>query len=159
MCVDQGWRTSVLESLSPAEFCFNPNQTHLNKLIKAWRVTRKRQAGEFLLGLELNSAGLRLSRTGVRHPWCRLSEFQSFQNPKCMPNLLLTFILLQPDRELCILSRAQSLQFSTERRVRRARTLRRERLVPLLPLVRDLQQGLARMGRDAGGVQRRMRLQ
>ncbi len=65
----QGWWTSVLESRSSAEFCFNPNQTHLNKLIKAWRVTRKLQAGEFLLGLKLNSAGLRLSWTGVYRPW------------------------------------------------------------------------------------------
>ncbi len=65
----QGWRTLVLESHSPADFCFNPNQTHLKNLIKVWRVTRKLQAGEFLLGLELNSAGLRLFKTRVRHPW------------------------------------------------------------------------------------------
>jgi len=67
----QGWRTSFLESHSLAEFCFNPNQTHLNKLINVWSVTRKLQADEFFSGLELNSAGLWCSRTGVCHPWYR----------------------------------------------------------------------------------------
>ncbi len=56
--IEQRWRTSVLESRSPAEFCFNPNQTHLSKLVNVWNVTRKLQAGELSLGLELNSAGL-----------------------------------------------------------------------------------------------------
>jgi len=31
----------ALEVHCPAEFCSNPNQTHLNKLIKVFRITRK----------------------------------------------------------------------------------------------------------------------
>jgi len=38
--IEQGWATSVLEGHCPTEFSFNPNQTHMNKLIKVFRITR-----------------------------------------------------------------------------------------------------------------------
>ncbi len=38
--VVQGQATSVLECRCPVEFSSNPNQTHLNKLIKISRITR-----------------------------------------------------------------------------------------------------------------------
>ncbi len=37
LAIDQ---TSVLECRGPVEFSSNPNQTHLNKLIKVFRITR-----------------------------------------------------------------------------------------------------------------------
>ncbi len=55
-------RVSQLEVHFPAEFSSNPNQSHLNKLIKVFRINRKLQAGEFLSRLELNSAGTWTSR-------------------------------------------------------------------------------------------------
>jgi len=36
-----------------SEFSFNPDQTHLNKLIEVLRITRKLQAGDFFSELEL----------------------------------------------------------------------------------------------------------
>jgi len=36
--IDQRWATSVLEGHCPTKFSFNPNQTHLNKLIKVFRI-------------------------------------------------------------------------------------------------------------------------
>ncbi len=50
----QGWATSVLECRCPVEFISNPNQTHLNKLIKIFRIFRATGRG-FFSGLELNS--------------------------------------------------------------------------------------------------------
>ncbi len=43
----QGFSTLVLEGHCPANFSSNPNQTHLNQLIKMFRITSKLQAGEF----------------------------------------------------------------------------------------------------------------
>jgi len=51
----QRWSNSVLQGYCPAEFSSKPNKTHPNKLINVFRVTRKLQAGEFLLGIEQNS--------------------------------------------------------------------------------------------------------
>ncbi len=36
--VEQGWATLILEGRVPAEFSSNPNQTHLNQLIKVFRM-------------------------------------------------------------------------------------------------------------------------
>jgi len=46
-CIGQGWATSVLEGHCPTEFSFNTIQTHLNKIIEVFRITRKLQAGDF----------------------------------------------------------------------------------------------------------------
>ncbi len=40
----------VLEGRCPAEFSSNPNQTHLNKLINVFKITRKLQTGVFVGG-------------------------------------------------------------------------------------------------------------
>jgi len=64
----QGWSTPVLEGHCPAEFSFNPNYTHLNKLINVFRITKN----SFLSELELKFAGQWPSRTGVTHPWSTL---------------------------------------------------------------------------------------
>ncbi len=45
--LDQALSTLVLEGHCPANFSSNPNQTHLNQLIKLFRITSKLQAGEF----------------------------------------------------------------------------------------------------------------
>ncbi len=45
--LDQGWATSDLEGRCPAEFRSNPNQTHLNQLIKVFKITRKLPADVF----------------------------------------------------------------------------------------------------------------
>ncbi len=45
--LQQGWATSVLEGRCPAEFSSNPNQTHMNKLINVFKITRKLQTGVF----------------------------------------------------------------------------------------------------------------
>ncbi len=52
MCIDcytqhKGFSALALEVHFPAEFRCNPNQTHVNKTIKIFRITRKLQAGEF----------------------------------------------------------------------------------------------------------------
>jgi len=39
----QGFSNSVLEGRCPAEFSSNPDQTHLSKLIKVFRITRNFQ--------------------------------------------------------------------------------------------------------------------
>ncbi len=71
LTLDQGWETLILEGHSPAEFSSNPNQTHLNQLIKVFRM----QLGIFFpqgfSGLELNSAGEWPSRINVPHPCFR----------------------------------------------------------------------------------------
>jgi len=53
----QGSSNLSLEGQSAAEFSSNPNQTHLKKIINAFKIPRKLQAG-VRLGLELNSAGI-----------------------------------------------------------------------------------------------------
>ncbi len=45
--VVQAFSALALEVHFPAEFRSNPDQTHLNKLIKVFRITRKLQAGSF----------------------------------------------------------------------------------------------------------------
>ncbi len=45
--IEQAFLTLVLEGHCPANFSSNPNQTHLNQLIKLFRITSKLQAGEF----------------------------------------------------------------------------------------------------------------
>ncbi len=45
--LDQGSLTLDLEVHFPAEFSSNPNQTHLNKLIKVFRINTKLQAAVF----------------------------------------------------------------------------------------------------------------
>ncbi len=42
--IEQGSPTLDLEIHCPAEFSTNPNQTHLNKLIKIFRITTNSQA-------------------------------------------------------------------------------------------------------------------
>ncbi len=51
----QGTQTKLLEGQGPAEFTFNPNETHLIQQIK---FLRKRHGMYVGTGLELNSAGL-----------------------------------------------------------------------------------------------------
>ncbi len=41
------YRPLVLKGHCPANFSSNPNQTHLNQLIKLFRITNKQQAGVF----------------------------------------------------------------------------------------------------------------
>jgi len=79
MALNQGWATSVLEGHCPTEFSFNPNQTHQNKLIKAFRITRKLQAGDFFSGLELNSVEQWPSRTKVAHPCSKQYQIRVLQ--------------------------------------------------------------------------------
>ncbi len=43
----QEFSTLVLKVHFPAEFHSNTNQTHLNKLIKVFRIDRQLQAGEY----------------------------------------------------------------------------------------------------------------
>ncbi len=69
--------TSVLGCRYPAEFSSSPNQTHLNKLIKVFRITSATGRWGFFLGLELNSAGNRHSRTDVAYPWYSVSSSRS----------------------------------------------------------------------------------
>ncbi len=45
-CLHQGFSTLVLEVHFPAGFISNPNQTHLNKLIKVFKITITLQACE-----------------------------------------------------------------------------------------------------------------
>ncbi len=47
ICIHQGFSTLAREIHFPAEFSSSPNQTHLSKLIKVFRITRTLQAGEF----------------------------------------------------------------------------------------------------------------
>ncbi len=46
MRLEQAFSTLVLEGHCPVNFSSNPNQTHLNQLIKLFRITSKLQAGE-----------------------------------------------------------------------------------------------------------------
>ncbi len=66
----RGKATSALECHCPVEFSFNPNKTHLNKLIKVRQVS-------FFSGLKLNSAGHPHSRTDAAHPWATVSDIVS----------------------------------------------------------------------------------
>ncbi len=62
----QHWsQTQFLEGRSSAQFCSNPNKTHLIQLIKLFRITIYFQAGTIWSWLELNSAELWPSRTWV----------------------------------------------------------------------------------------------
>jgi len=47
----QGSSNLVLEGQCPGEFSSNSHQTHLNNLIKVFRITIKSQVGEFDQGL------------------------------------------------------------------------------------------------------------
>ncbi len=60
--LDQGSPSSVLGGRCPAEFSFNPNQTHLKQLMKVFLgiLDTRQVCGR---KLELNSAGHRPSRT------------------------------------------------------------------------------------------------
>ncbi len=62
--IKQGWGTLILEGRCPAEFSSNPNQTHLNQLIKVWRM----QLGIFSQGFS-GFSGEWPSRINVPHPW------------------------------------------------------------------------------------------
>jgi len=53
----QGSSNLALEGQSPAEFSSNPDQTHLSKLIKDFRITRESQVGEFDQSLSLPLQG------------------------------------------------------------------------------------------------------
>ncbi len=88
--------TSVLECRCPLEFSSNPNQTHLNKLIKVFRITR--DTGRFFSGLELNSAGHRHSRTDVATPALKTLEnwVQAFWDGTQMVQ-----VILRRERLLC----------------------------------------------------------
>ncbi len=71
LTLDQGWRTLVLKSRSPAEFSSNPNK---NSPACSFLVTLQTFIRFFKcvwLGLKQKSAGLWLSRTNVRHPCTR----------------------------------------------------------------------------------------
>ncbi len=65
-------QTQFLEGHSSAQFCSNPNQTHLIQLIKVIRITRNFQAGVSWGWLELNSAELWPSRNWVWDHWSRV---------------------------------------------------------------------------------------
>ncbi len=45
--LEQEFLTLALKVHFPADFRSNPNQTHLNELIKVFRIARNLQAGEF----------------------------------------------------------------------------------------------------------------
>jgi len=69
---------SVLASHSPAEFWFNRNQTHMNKLIKIRSVTRKLQVS-FYRGWswtrqDCGSPGPEFTTPGIEHSHCTLRQ-------------------------------------------------------------------------------------
>ncbi len=58
-------QTQFLEGHSSAQFCSNPNQTHLIQIIKVFSIPRNFQAGVIWSWLKLNSAELWLSGSWV----------------------------------------------------------------------------------------------
>ncbi len=69
-----GWTIPLIKSgvgnVGPIEFSSNPNQTHLNKLIKVFRITG-RWWFFFRVGAKQDWRWLRHSRTDVAYPWIK----------------------------------------------------------------------------------------
>ncbi len=75
--IDQGSPNSVLEGRCPAEFSSNPNQTHLNQLIKVLLGILETSRQVCWGKLELISAGHRPSRTECGDPCYRWSALNA----------------------------------------------------------------------------------
>jgi len=69
LTLEQGFSNSVLEGRCPAEFSSNPDQKHLSKLIKVFRITIG-----WTYRLELNSAGQPPSRTEFEKPCSKVKK-------------------------------------------------------------------------------------
>ncbi len=74
--IEQGWGTLIPEGRCPAEFSSNPNQTHLNQLIKVFRM----QLGIFFQGF---------FRVGAK--LCRRAALQDQRSPPLTYNCMLCF--------------------------------------------------------------------
>lgn len=68
----------ILEGHCPAEIISSPNQTHLSKLISVFQITKKLQAGEFIIRvgakLKLPIPGLNIKTDSLLPP-CGWEDF------------------------------------------------------------------------------------